>query len=65
MKQDIGKTAGDLWHLLEEKNELSISQIAKQLEQKETVVYQALGWLAREDKVKYESRGRQTIVSLN
>ena len=65
MKQDIGKTAGDLWQLLNEKSELSISQIAKQLNQKDTVVYQALGWLAREDKVKYETRGRQTIVSLN
>lgn len=65
MKNDIGHTAGEIWILLQERDELSVSQVPKLIDQKSPIVYQALGWLAREDKIKYENKGRQTLVSLN
>ena len=37
----------------------------KILKEKGEIVYQTLGWLAREDKTKYHSKERKTFVSLS
>jgi hypothetical protein len=31
---------------------------------KDTVVYQAVGWLAREDKIEYHTKGNKTVLSV-
>lgn len=64
MKDKIGETAGKLWKILGEKEDIEISKLAQILKEKEEIVYQALGWLAREDKINYHNKERKTFVSL-
>ncbi len=63
MKAKIGETAGKVWETLSDQSEVSLSRLPKLVGEKDTVVYQALGWLAREDKVKYRTRANRTLVS--
>jgi transcriptional regulator of NAD metabolism len=61
----IGETAGDIWHLLaEEKEPVSLAQLAKRIDQPRDIVMQAIGWLAREEKISIEENGRTRYVSL-
>lgn len=64
MKEQIGETAGRIWLRLKKGEEISVAQLPKTLDEKETVVYQALGWLAREGKVKYRTEKNRTFVSI-
>ncbi len=64
MKHKIGETAGKIWMLLETKGELDIVQVPKLLREKSMVVYQAVGWLAREDKIEFRTEGTKVWVSL-
>ena len=64
MTEKIGATAGRIWDILKEKEQLSISQLPKILKEKESLVYQGLGWLAREGKVNYQPQGNKTVISL-
>ena len=61
----IGETAGEIWHLLaEEKDPVSLAQVAKRIDEPRDVIMQAIGWLAREDKVRIEENGRTRYVTL-
>ena len=51
MKEQIGLLAGKVWQTLAKTGETSLPQIPKLLKEKDVTVYQALGWLARENKV--------------
>jgi hypothetical protein len=64
MKEKIGNTAGKIWEVLRAKGEVNIAQLPRTLKQPSVIVYQALGWLAREDKLKYKSKANKTYVSL-
>ncbi|MCD6250058.1 MAG: winged helix-turn-helix domain-containing protein [candidate division Zixibacteria bacterium] len=64
MKEKIGVTAGKIWNTLNTEDEISLTRLPKMVGERETVVYQALGWLAREDKVEYEQKGNRTLVSI-
>ena len=64
MKEKIIETAGQAWRYLGEHGETNISSLAKALGQTEAIVFQALGWLAREDKINYTSKNRKTFVAL-
>lgn len=64
MRDRIGETAGRVWELLQQQNELTISQLPKVLGETPTLTYQALGWLAREGKVQYRTVRKTTYVSL-
>jgi hypothetical protein len=50
---------------MDKKGKVSMSQLPKLMKERDVVVYQALGWLAREDKVVYTVEGRTTYVSRN
>ena len=65
MKEKIGETAGKVWDVLKAKKEMSLSQIPKAVKEKDALVYQALGWLAREDKIQYHTKGNKTLVTLS
>jgi hypothetical protein len=65
MQELIGRTAGKLWDTLKKKDEMSIAQLPKTLKEKDAVVFQALGWLAREGKVVYRTQGNRTFVKLS
>jgi len=64
MKGKIIETAGKTWQVLGEKEEVKVTDLAKLVKEKGEVVFQSLGWLAREDKIKYTSRNKQDFVSL-
>ena len=65
MKEQIGATAGAIWDILNDVDQMAISKLPKAVKEKEALTYQALGWLAREDKVAFVSRGKTTYVQLN
>ena len=64
MREQIGHTAGKIWETLNGQKPVSVSRLPKLVGEKDTVVYQALGWLAREDKVEYQTKSNRTTVSL-
>ena len=64
MKDKIGETAGAIWKILKKQEEVNVTQLPKLLNEKSALVYQGLGWLAREDKVEYRSEASKTFVSL-
>ena len=62
--EQIGKTAGDLWHLLDEHGPIPLTRLIKQCDAPRDVTLQAIGWLAREEKISIDEEGRKKIVSL-
>jgi hypothetical protein len=60
----IGATAGIVWQVLSVKGPLTIAKLVKEIDAPRDVVMQALGWLAREDKVNIEEEARTRVVSL-
>lgn len=63
----IGQTAGQVWQLLSVDGPLSITRIVRDLKNGEVsrdVIMQALGWLAREDKIWIDDETRSKQVSL-
>jgi len=64
MKEIVGVTAGEIWLLLGEKGETSIPQIIQLLKEDSALVYQALGWLAREGKIRSVMKGKTEFISL-
>ncbi|MDI6886108.1 MAG: winged helix-turn-helix domain-containing protein [archaeon] len=64
MIEEIGKVAGEIWHLLEERGELSISGVASEINASPSTVYMGLGWLARENKLEFVKKSRGVFVKL-
>ena len=64
MREIIGSTAGVVWKLLKENGDMKITQLPKALNEKPVIVYQALGWLARENKIVYTEIKNKILVSL-
>ena len=60
----IGKTAGAVWTILNKNGPLSMAKLVKAVGGPRDVVMQALGWLAREDKICIDEDGRSRIVKL-
>jgi len=64
MIQVIGETAGKVWQFLNDKGEANIIQLMKGVEADSSLIFQALGWLAREDKLLIEKKGGYITYSL-
>jgi hypothetical protein len=60
----IGETAGRVWSLLHEKGPQSLNSLKKQIKAPADVVLMSIGWLAREDKLEVEHKGRVQTVRL-
>ncbi len=60
----IGEVAGQVWHTLAEEGPLSLAKLARTVEAPRDVVMQAVGWLARENKVVIEETSRGRSISL-
>lgn len=65
MKEKIGFVAGDILHVLREREDVPISELGEILSERPLIVNQALGWLARENKIDYFNKGRKMLVSLS
>jgi hypothetical protein len=64
-QEAIGVTAGVVWRFLEGSGKSSITAIEKGVDAPRTLVYMALGWLAREGKVVLAKEERSTQVKLS
>jgi hypothetical protein len=65
MKQIIGEMAGRVWRALGEKEAVPVSRLPQLLKEKGEIVYQALGWLAKEGKIVFHKKEGRTFVSLS
>jgi hypothetical protein len=65
MKNKIGEISGKICKILGEKEDVEILKLPQILKEKGEIVYQALAWLAREDKINYHSKEKKTFVSLS
>jgi hypothetical protein len=64
MNEDIGGAAGEIWRLLGTRGEVVLAQLPRVVNYRREVVYQGLGWLAREGKVNYTTRAGKTFIAL-
>lgn len=62
--EQIGETAGVVWHLLSDKGSLSMAKLVKETGCPRDLVMLALGWLAREDKICIDVESRSPTISL-
>ncbi len=62
--EQIGDTAGLVWKYLNENGPRTLTQLAKDVDAPRDVIMQAIGWLAREDKVAIEEEARKKVVVL-
>ena len=60
----IGEAAGLVWHTLNQNGPLSLAKLVKIADIPRDTVMQAVGWLAREDKVEFEETQRGRVLAL-
>ena len=65
MKTKIGEMAGRVWKVLGEKETVAVSRLPQVLKEKGEIVYQALGWLAKEGKIDFHKKEGKTFASLS
>jgi hypothetical protein len=62
--EEIGHVAGDVWQVLASEGTKTAAELTKAVAAPAELVAAALGWLAREDKLAFETNGRSVSVSL-
>ena len=60
----IGHTAGEIWHSLSTGGGQSLAALKKSANGSPELVLAAVGWLAREGKLEFDSTGRTMKVAL-
>ncbi len=60
----IGDAAGLVWHHLSEHGPRTLNQLVKEVDAPRDVIMQAVGWLAREDKLSIEESRNRKVASL-
>jgi hypothetical protein len=60
----IGIIAGDVWHYLSENGESSPIKIKSAVGISNSILYLALGWLSREDKIVIEQNENSYKIAL-
>jgi len=63
--ETIGEAAGHVWHYLNENGPTTLSRLVKDVDVPRDVLMQAIGWLAREDKLSIDEESRSKVVSLH
>ena len=61
---EIGHVAGKVWGVLSHNGPLTIAAIKKDVQAPADIVVAAIGWLAREDKLSFDTAGRVVKISL-
>jgi hypothetical protein len=64
MINEIGESAGRVWQYLSEHAAATPREINKALKLDESLLYMAVGWLAREGQVVFNGEGKETKISL-
>ena len=60
----IGIVAGEIWHFLDQRNQTTLSELAKNIEQPRDMILMSLGWLAREGHVVLRSEKDDYLLAL-
>ena len=63
-QMQVGETAGRVWHVLAENGPMTATKLVREVDAPRDVVMQAIGWLAREDKLTIEDGPRSRLYSL-
>ena len=61
---EIGQTAGMAYRVLEKKKEATTTELMRELKVPYDILQMALGWLAREDRIKFDRVGKSLKISL-
>ena len=64
MSELIGDAAGQLWQYLDNNGRQSVAKIAKEANIEMKQLQRAIGWLAKEDKITIELKGRTELIAL-
>jgi hypothetical protein len=64
IQTEIGETAGKVWQALSDEGPQTVVQLKKKVAASNEVLYFALGWLAREDKIEIVSGKKSFRVQL-
>jgi len=64
MITEIGITAGEIWHFLDENGESSLGSMITGIDRERDLILMSLGWLGREGHVLLKQRGSDYTVSL-
>lgn len=51
MMHAIGTTAGDIWHTLDKRGEMTLPELQRLIGTEDPVLSWGVGWLAREQKI--------------
>jgi hypothetical protein len=63
-EEAIGKAAGDIWKLLAEQGPIPFRELARSLDEDRDLVAMAVGWLSRENKLSFQSTGKDLLLGL-
>jgi hypothetical protein len=61
---EIGAAAGKIWHYLDKNGPSSVTKISTETGIGKNEIQRAIGWLAKEDKLAIELKGRVETLSL-
>jgi hypothetical protein len=61
---EIGHVAGEVWGALTRTGPLTVAALKKEVTAPGDVVAAAIGWLAREEKLNFDTAGRVVKISL-
>ncbi len=64
LTENIGTLAGKVWHVLDNKGDMSVTALKKALGSKDAAVDWAIGWLAREGKLTFHKEKNIIRVGL-
>ena len=64
INENVGLTAGKVWHMLSDSGPQTLAQLKKRLNGSGELVGFALGWLAREDKIDISPDKKSFKVAL-
>ena len=64
-KSEIGTNAGIIWRLMNNNSSWTFEELQQKSGLKPEELWSALGWLAREDKIEFDSNSAEKKVYLN
>ncbi len=64
MITEIGIVAGDIWHYLDQKGEVALSELVRGIDKPRDNVLMSLGWLSREGHVVLQKTNGDYTVTL-
>ena len=64
MITEIGIVAGEIWHFLDDHNEVSFAEVVSSISRPQELALMSLGWLAREGHVVVRQDGKAYQVAL-